>query len=116
MSKSNTGKKVVVTATKPKVAPTVSKSKSSSVPSGSSELVFGKSNYILILAGIALIGLGLLLMSGGSMPSPDVWDESIIYSKRRTLIGPIVIILGLLIEIVAIFHNYNRKDITEEAV
>jgi hypothetical protein len=46
-------------------------------------------------------------MSGGAMPSPDVWDDSIIFSKRRTLVGPFVIILGLLLEIYAIFHKGN---------
>lgn len=110
MSKSSSGKKVVVTTGKPKVAPTVSRAKSTSTSPGKSELVFGRSNYILILAGIALIGLGLLLMSGGSMPSPDVWDESIIYSKRRTLIGPMVIVLGLVLEIVAIFRNSSTES------
>jgi hypothetical protein len=60
---------------------------------------------MLMLAGIGLIALGLLLMSGGAMPSPDVWDESIIYSTRRTLIAPIVIVLGLVVEIVAIFKR-----------
>ncbi len=104
MSKSSSGKKVVVTTSKTQVRPTVSRTKSPSVPERRA-LVFGKPNYVLALAGIALIGLGLLLMSGGSMPSPDVWDESIIYSKRRTLVAPIVIVLGLIVEVIAIFRN-----------
>ena len=45
----------------------------------------------------------MLLMSGGSMPSPDVWDEDIIYSTRRTLIAPIVILIGLGLQVYAIF-------------
>ena len=56
-----------------------------------------------MLIGLALIGLGMLLMSGGSMPSPDVWDEDIIYSTRRTLIAPLVILIGLGLQIYAIF-------------
>ena len=70
-------------------------------------LVFGRSNYRLMLIGIAVIGLGMLLMIGGSMPSPDVWDEGLIYSPRRMVIAPFLIIAGFIIEIFAIFKNNN---------
>jgi len=116
MSKSNQKKKVVVT-TSQRTAPTVSRgrgtSSSSSFSAKKSELIFGKSHYRLMLLGIGLIALGMVLMSGGAMPSPDVWDESIIYSKRRTLVGPLVIILGLVVEIVAIFHNASPEHTSE---
>ena len=103
-------KKVVVSTTaKKKVAPTVSKARKSTASAAarrqSEPLVFSRSNYLIMLGGIGLILLGLLLMSGGAMPSPDVWDESIIYSARRTVIAPMVIILGLVVNIVAIFHQ-----------
>jgi hypothetical protein len=116
MSKSNIKKKVVVT-TSQKTTPTVARSRSSASSSTAKkgELIFGKTNYILMLAGIGLIALGLILMSGGAMPSPDVWDESIIYSKRRTLLAPIVIILGLVVEIVAIFRKSDTGIKTEGA-
>ena len=113
MSKSNTKKKVVVT-TSQKTTPTISRSRSSASPaSKKSELIFGKSNYVLMIAGIGLIALGLILMSGGAMPSPDVWDESIIFSNRRTLLAPFVIILGLVVEIFAIFRNTGSENKTE---
>jgi len=111
MSKSTSKKKVVVTTAK-RATPTVSRSKSSSnapaVRKGS--LIFGKKNYLFMLAGIVLIAVGLVLMSGGAMPSPDVWDESIIYSWQRTLLGPLVIIIGLVAEIFAIFNNAGVED------
>lgn len=66
-------------------------------------LIFGKDNYAWMLLGIGLIVLGMFLMSGGSMPSPDVWDDDIIYSARRTILAPIVILVGLGVEIYAIF-------------
>lgn len=73
------------------------------VPNKSGGLVFGKRSFMFILIGIGLIFLGLALMSGGHMPSPDVWDESLIYSFRRITLAPIVIILGLISCVYAIF-------------
>jgi len=100
-------KKVVVTTDKKKVKPT--SSRRSSVRSKEPEQVtleFGKKNYILMAAGLGLVFLGLILMAGGQMPSPDVWEEDIIYSTRRTVIAPIVILLGLGVEVYAIFKRF----------
>lgn len=69
----------------------------------SAVLLFGKKNYIYLIAGIFLIFVGFILMSGGSMPSPDVWDESLIYSFRRITLAPIVLIAGLIVSGMAIF-------------
>ena len=117
---SKTKKKVVVTTSaksSKKTEPTVSrrKSSSSSTTSKSSHpLIFNKSNYILMLGGIGLIALGLILMSGGGMPSPDIWDESIIYSWRRTVLAPIVIVSGLVLEIYAIFKRTDQEKDTPQ--
>jgi hypothetical protein len=70
-------------------------------------LLLGKKNYYIILAGLGLITIGMFLMSGGKMPSRDVWDENLIYSTRRTLIAPIFILSGLAIQVYAIFA---KKD------
>ncbi len=68
-------------------------------------VIFGKQNYTLMLAGIGLIIIGMFLMMGGHMPSPDVWDESLIYSFRRTVLAPFVILVGLGIQFFAIFKK-----------
>lgn len=84
---------------------TSTKVKKTAVAKSTTPLLFGRQNYILILAGVGLILLGLLLMSGGSMPDNNTWDESIIYSTRRTLIAPIFILAGLAVEIYALFKK-----------
>lgn len=71
------------------------------------ELTFGRENYILMAIGFLMIMVGIGLMSGGDMPNPDVWDESIIYSFRRTVLAPFIILGGLVVEIFAIFRNYK---------
>ncbi len=110
-------KKVVVSTSKPekkKVKPTVAKtrtttgSKRTATPV-QADLLFGRINYLLLLAAAGLIALGLVLMSGGGMPSPDIWDESIIYSHRRITLAPIVILLGLGVGVYAIFKPKTAK-------
>jgi hypothetical protein len=66
-------------------------------------LVFTKKNYIYMGIGMACIIVGMILMLGGEMPNPDTWDESLIYSHRRITIAPLFIVVGLIIEIYAIF-------------
>lgn len=68
-------------------------------------LLFTKDNYMYMAIGCGLIGIGLLLMLGGSMKDPNVWDESVIYSARRTVLAPIFILAGLGVEIYAIFRK-----------
>jgi len=99
-------KKKVVVTTQKKAAPTVSRrAKTTTATAKPEEMIFNKSNYIWMGIGVALILLGMLLMIGGSMPSPDVWDDSIIYSFRITVLAPIVILAGLGVEIYAIFKD-----------
>lgn len=99
-----TSKKKVVGKEKAKLKPTQSKrkrsGKASSMPS---ELLYKRENFKWILIGLVFIIVGFALMTGGGMPSPDVWDDSLIYSHRRITIAPIVILIGLGIEVYAIF-------------
>ncbi len=106
-SKTNASRRNASTATAPKkrIQPTRSRKKTSMKTIQKEELIFGKQNYILMGVGFGLIALGMLLMSGGAMPSPDVWDEDIIYSFRRTVLAPFVMIVGLVVEVYAIFKK-----------
>ncbi|TXB62810.1 DUF3098 domain-containing protein [Phaeodactylibacter luteus] len=100
-------KKVVVTTTKPEVTPTTARrSAAADNSAGETALELGKQNYILIAAGLGLVFLGLILMAGGEMPSSDVWDDSVIYSFRRTVLAPVVMLAGLALEVYAIFKKF----------
>ena len=105
----NTKKKKVLVTNKGeenKVRPTVSKRSAAAAASKArqpEEMMFNRENYIYMLAGVGLILVGLALMSGGKMPSPDVWDENLIYGFRRTVLAPFVILAGLGLEVYAIF-------------
>ena len=102
MSKSK--KKVVVTTAK-KLSPTKSKSEAISVNKSTETMIYGKRHYMIVLAGVGLIFLGMLLMLGGNMPNEQVWDDNIIYSFRITVLAPILILIGLGIQFYAIFKK-----------
>lgn len=76
---------------------------SSDKETAKSDLIFGRKNYTIILIGVGFILLGMILMTGGHMPSPEVWDESLIYSFRRITLAPILILVGLGLNVYAIF-------------
>lgn len=68
--------------------------------------MFGKKNYGWMLGGLALIALGMFLMSGGqSNTDPTVFNKAAVYSPIRITVAPLLILAGLVIEIVAIFKK-----------
>lgn len=72
-------------------------------------LVFGKMNYLLLAAGIVVIIIGFLLMSGGGSDDPNVFDEGI-FSFRRITLAPIVVLIGFIIEGVAIMYRPKKTN------
>lgn len=71
---------------------------------------FGKHNYYWMLAGLALIVLGLILMSGGGSSDFNVYNEKELFSFRRITLAPIVIIIGFILEVVAIMRKPKSND------
>ncbi len=67
--------------------------------------IFDKTNYLLMIAGAVVIALGMILMAGGKSADPNVFDPKEVYSTTRITIAPVLIVLGLVIEIYAIFKK-----------
>ena len=67
--------------------------------------LFEKQNLWLMLAGVVVIAIGMLLMVGGKSNDPNVFNYDEVYSARRISIAPVLIIIGLGIEIYAIFKK-----------
>ena len=65
---------------------------------------FGKRNYQLLIAGVIVMAIGFVLMSGGGSDDPNVFSDAIFNTQRLT-IAPILILTGLVIEIFAILHK-----------
>ncbi|MBP6456699.1 MAG: DUF3098 domain-containing protein [Chitinophagaceae bacterium] len=68
-------------------------------------VLFSNENYMIMFIGIAVILIGFLLMIGGKSTDPNVFDKNEIYSFRRITLAPIVVILGLVIEVYAIMKK-----------
>lgn len=105
MSKSNPKKVVTTSSNKARVDSASTTKKSNSFLASKEPLIFFKSNYIWMGIGLGLVFLGFILMAGGSMPDDNTWDPSLIYSFRRTVLAPMVILAGLVVEIYAIFKK-----------
>jgi|SRR5690349_11090955 len=70
--------------------------------------LFTKENYKWMAIGGIVIILGMVLMSGGKNQDPNTFDAAVVYSTTRVTIAPILIILGLLVEIYAIFRKPGK--------
>ncbi|MCS6992092.1 MAG: DUF3098 domain-containing protein [Chitinophagales bacterium] len=71
-------------------------------------LLFGRRNYILVLLGILLMGIGYLLMVGGQQP-PDQWNPSEIYGFRRITVSTFFVVCGLVVLLISVFSSPPTK-------
>jgi hypothetical protein len=68
--------------------------------------LFEKKNLTWMLLGLALIALGMFLMSGGqSNTDPAVFNRAEVYSSTRITVAPLLILAGLIVEVIAIFKK-----------
>ncbi len=77
--------------------------------------LFTKENYKWMIIGAVVVALGMILMSGGKNENPNQFDTKLVYSTTRITIAPIMILIGLIIEIYAIFKKPAQK-VTEQTV
>lgn len=69
----------------------------------------GVKNYVLLLAGLGIILVGFVLMTGGGSNSPDEFNYAM-FSWRRITLAPILVIAGFLFEIVAIMKRFDKAE------
>lgn len=71
------------------------------------EFLFEKTNYTILLIGIAVITLGFILMSGGGSADPNVFNEAI-FDFRRIRLAPTTVLIGFGITIYAILKKPKK--------
>ncbi len=77
-------------------------------------MAFSKKNYILLAIGMAIVILGLVLMSGNG--SSEGFFNPDIFSARRIKIAPLVSLFGFIFIMFAIMYKpRTRKENTKDA-
>lgn len=71
------------------------------------QLPFGKINYILMGVGIIILALGYILLAGGGSDDPNVFNPAM-FDAQRLVWAPILIVLGFVVEIVAIMYKSKK--------
>lgn len=69
------------------------------------DTLFTKDNYLWMAIGGLVMLIGLFLMMGGKSIDPNVFNKEEVYSARRITVAPLLIVIGLLIEIYAIMKK-----------
>ncbi len=72
--------------------------------------MFNRQNYMWMAIGAVVVVVALLLMAGGKSPDPNVFDYKEVYSTRRITLAPILLMLGLIIEMYAIMRKPKATD------
>ena len=63
-----------------------------------------------LLVGLLVMVSGYILMSGGGSDDPQVFNYAM-FDFRRLVVAPVVIILGIVIEVIAIMGLFkNNKE------
>lgn len=84
----------------------VAKAAAAKQPTGPAlPFIFDRTNYLIMVAGIVVILLGFVLMSGGATTDPNIFPKEELYSFRRITLAPIVVMIGFAIEIFAILKR-----------
>lgn len=68
------------------------------------QLSFVAVNYILMAVGIVILAVGYILLAGGGSDDPNVFNPAM-FDSRRLVWAPILIVLGFVVEIVAIMYK-----------
>ena len=67
--------------------------------------MFSKENYVLMLVGLIVAGIGFYLLAGGRSADPKEFNPQEVYSTTRITIAPMLIVLGFVIEVFAIMKK-----------
>lgn len=79
--------------------------KKKEIAAARSQGLFSRENYTWMLIGVVVIAIGVILMAGGKSEDPNQFKPNEVYSFTRITLAPMLILIGLGLEIFAIFRN-----------
>ena len=71
-------------------------------------ILFEKDNFIWMIIGLVIIFTGFYLMSGGGSENPNDFNNEI-FSSRRIVVAPIIVVIGFIVEVYAILKKTGEK-------
>ncbi len=66
-------------------------------------------NLIYIVIGLVFMVIGYLLMIGGGTNDPNVFPVEKLFSFRRVVVAPVLILIGIAVEIFAIMYKPKKR-------
>ncbi len=76
---------------------------------GNEKMAITPKGLKFLLVGLIVMISGYILMTGGGSDDPEVFNYAM-FDFRRMVAAPIVIILGIVIEIVAVMGLFKSKN------
>ena len=70
---------------------------------------FGRLNYVLMGVGLAILALGYILLTGGGSDDPNTFNPAM-FDNRRLVVAPILIVVGFVVEILAIMYKGKKNE------
>jgi hypothetical protein len=78
-------------------------------PDKSGKMALTARSLRFMIAGLAVLAAGFLLLSGGGSDDPQVFNYAM-FDFRRLVAAPIVIVAGIVLEVVAIMGRFKEKE------
>lgn len=73
------------------------------------QMALTSENYKLMAIGFVAVVIGFILMTGGGTDDYSVFNGEELFSFRRTVLAPIIIVAGFVFEIYAIMKKPAKK-------
>jgi Protein of unknown function (DUF3098). len=80
----------------------------SNKPDKSGKMALTAKSLRFMMAGLAVMAAGFLLLSGGGSKDPQVFNYAM-FDFRRLVAAPLVIVAGIVLEVVAIMGRFEEK-------
>ena len=74
----------------------------------SASMAVTRKGLVLMIAGLAVMVVGFILLSGGGSKDPNVFNYDM-FDFRRLVAAPVFILAGIVTEVVAIMGWYRKK-------
>lgn len=77
-------------------------------PETEAHMAFGTKNYITIIASVVILIIGFILLSGGGSENPATEFNMEMFSTRRIVVAPLVLLLGFATAGFGVMYRFKK--------